>query len=356
MMFTLLSCNDEPIVPNMDIDLTSIEYNPIGYTVQYPSSFPILEVPEDNKITTDGIELGRTLFYDPILSADSTMSCASCHLQEGSFTDNLAVSTGIDNIEGKRSSMSLINVGFYYTGVFWDGRAETLEDQARLPVTDPIELHNSWENVIGKLKSHNDYPRMFRKAFGIERSSQITETLAVKAIAQFERTLVSSGNSLYDRVVSGKDVFTEQELMGFEIYFDENPDLPDGECFHCHNEPLLTTNEYLNNGLDAAVEFSDFNDLGRGAVTEVVFDNGKFRVPTLRNIVHSAPYMHDGRFNTLEEVLEHYNSGGHLSPNKHPLIVPLGLNQEQIDALLAFLHTLTDEDFLNNEEYKDPNG
>lgn len=356
MSIAFYSCGDDPIDPPVtDRDLTDIEYNPTAYTVVVPSTFPQIEVPADNPLTQEGVDLGRFLFYDPVLSADSTMSCASCHLPKGSFTDNLAVSTGIDNIAGTRSSMSLLNVGFYYTGLFWDGRSGTLEEQALLPVTDPIELHNEWGNVIMKLRADDHYPEMFRRAFGIEKSSEITRDLAAKAIAQFERTLVSSGQSKYDKVLAGKDVFTEEELMGFEIYFDENEDLPDGECFHCHNAPLLTTNEYLNNGLDSAGGFDDFKDIGFGAISEIPFDNGKFRVPTLRNITSSAPYMHDGRFQTLEEVLDHYNSGGKPSPNKHPLMVPLGLTDEHLDALLAFLNTLSDEDFENNPDYQDPN-
>ncbi|NNE25282.1 MAG: cytochrome C peroxidase [Saprospiraceae bacterium] len=350
------SCGDDSTVKVFeDRDLTDIEYNPQTLQISYPQTFPRLEQPDDNLMTTDGVELGRHLFYDPILSADSTMSCASCHLPLGSFTDNLAVSIGIDNIAGKRSSMSLLNTGFYNTGLFWDGRSTTLEEQALLPVEDPIELHDTWDNVIFKLQCTEAYPEMFRKAFGIEKSSQITKELAAKAMAQFERSLVSSGSSKYDKVLAGKDVFTEEELMGFEIFFDINEDLPDGECFHCHNEPLLTTNEYLNNGLDSVPDFDSFEDVGYGAVTGVNFDNGKFRVPTLRNIIHSAPFMHDGRFQTLEEVLDHYNSGGKPSPNKHPLIVPLGLTQEHLDALMAFLHTLTDEEFMNNPAYSDPN-
>ena len=354
-MLSILACCDDPMtMPYEDRDLTVIDYNPQELQISYPVTFPALEQPADNIMTVDGVELGRHLFYDPILSADSTMSCSSCHLQSGSFTDNLSVSTGIDNIAGKRSSMSLINAAFYNTGLFWDGRADSLESQALLPVEDPIELHDTWPNVILKLRRSEYYPELFSKAFGIEKTSQITRDLAAKAMAQFERSLVSSGNSKYDKVLAGKDVFTEQELMGFEIFFDINEDLPDGECFHCHNEPLLTTNEYLNNGLDFAESFSDFADPGRGAVTRLPSDNGKFRVPTLRNIVHSAPYMHDGRFETLEEVLDHYNSGGQLSPNKHPLIVPLGLTQEHLDALMSFLHTLTDEDFINNPAYAEP--
>ena len=356
ILIFFISCGeDDPMVDDLDKDLTDIEYNPLNYVISGLASFPAMEIPDDNPMTVQGVELGRFLFYDPILSADSSMSCASCHLPEGSFTDKLAVSTGIDDLDGKRSSMSLMNVGYYNTGLFWDGRADDLEAQALLPVEDPIELHHSWTELVKQLKRHNNYPELFRKAFGIERSSEITKELAAKAIAQFERTLISSGESKYDKVIAGKAVFTDQELMGFDIFFDNDENLPDGECFHCHNAPLLTTNEYINNGIDSSDNFEDFNDHGYGKVTGIQFDNGKFRVPTLRNIVHSAPYMHDGRFENLEQVLAHYNSGGKSSPNKHPLISPLNLTVEQIDAVLAFLHTLTDEPFIENPDHQDPN-
>ena len=199
LVLGFLSCSDDPAVKTFeDRDLTDIEYNPQTLEINYPATFPRLEQPQDNIMTVDGVELGRHLFYDPILSADSTMSCASCHFQSSSFTDNLAVSTGIDDIAGTRSSMSLINAGFYNTGLFWDGRADNLEDQALLPVEDPIELHDTWPNVVFKLQCTDNYPVMFRKAFGIEKSSEITKELAAKAIAQFERSMVSSGSSKYD--------------------------------------------------------------------------------------------------------------------------------------------------------------
>ena len=152
-------------------DLTDIPYEPVDYELVVPCGFPTMEIPADNPLTVDGVQLGRFLFYDPILSADSTMSCASCHLPSGVFTDNLAVSTGIDGIAGTRSSMSLLNVGYFYNGLFWDGRASTLEEQALLPVEDPIEMHNTWPNVVAKLQVHENYPKMFRKAFGIDEQN-----------------------------------------------------------------------------------------------------------------------------------------------------------------------------------------
>jgi len=353
-VFVLACGKDETPLPG--VDLTGIPYDPVLYQIEIPDDFPALEQPEDNMATLDGVILGRKLFYDPILSVDSTMSCFSCHLPELSFTDQKSFSIGVNGESTQRSSMSLINVGLYYNSLFWDGRSPDLEDQAIHPIEDVIELDNSWEEVEKRLQGSDHYPALFRKAFGISSSNEISRDLATKAIAQFERTLVSSGNSKYDKVLRGEAVFTDEEQLGFDIYFDRDPDLPDGECFHCHSAPLMTNNEYMNNGLDAAEEFEDFVDGGRGDITNNRIDRGKFRVPTLRNIEFTAPYMHDGRFETLEEVLDHYNSGGAESKGKDALLVPLGLDETQLKALKAFLKTFNDEDFNTNPSYSNPDG
>ena len=317
----LTACCKDPVVGPVEGNLTDITYDPISVTIDVANAtFPFLEQPADNLMTEAGIDLGRHLFYDTILSGDFTMSCSSCHLPSGSFTDNLAVSTGIDGIEGTRSSMSLINAGFNYRGLFWDGRVQTLEEQALLPIEDPIELHTSWMEVIDRLQESDLYPEKFRKAFGIENKSEITAELAAKAMAQFERTLISSTGSKFDRVTLGLDAFTDEEDMGFLMFFDyyqgTNPEFPDAQCFHCHDRPLFTSNSYENNGLDYDTTYYSFADLGYGEVTGIKGDNGKFRTPTLRNIEYTAPYMHDGRFNTLEEVIDHYISGGEYSHTK----------------------------------------
>lgn len=352
------SCSEPTTLTSTTLDpsiksLTDIGYSPIEFQPEIPSNFPILEVPEDNPLTVDGIKLGQHLFFDPILSADSTMSCASCHFPEAGFTDQLAVSTGIDGIAGKRSSMSLVNIGYAYTGLFWDGSAQTLEEQALLPVEDPIELHNSWMNLIPKLASSPLYQELFRKAFGIETTAEITKELAAKAIAQFERVIIS-GDSKFDEEERGEYFYSEEENEGFVMFFDEDPDILDAECFHCHSAPLLTDNSFRNNGLDEVSDLSDFTDLGRGAINGNPLDNGKFRVPTLRNITLTAPYMHDGRFETLEEVLDHYSIGGHFSPNRDPEMVKLDLTDDQKQNLITFLHTLTDTSYLSLEYLKNP--
>jgi cytochrome c peroxidase len=250
--------------------------------------------------------------------------------------------------------MSLLNVAFFKRGLFWDGRSQTLEEQAIHPVEDPVEMNNTWVEVEKRLQAHSLYPALFRKAFGINNSKEITKDLAVKALAQFERTMVSSGLSKFDQIEQGLDVYTDQELLGRDLYFDENPDVPDAECGHCHNTPLGTSDDFFNNGLDAVNDLGSFVDPGKGKITGSITDNGKFRAPSLRNIIFSPPYMHDGRFVTLDEVIEHYNSGGKNSPNKDPLIRPLGLTEEHKEALKAFLLTMTEPDFNNRPTLQSP--
>ncbi len=343
------NCEDCP-----EDDLISGAYNPTPYNLEVPTWMPKPFIPADNPLTKEGIALGRMLFYDPILSSDGSMSCASCHQQEKAFTDGQPKSAGVLGMLGKRSSMSLANLAFNTSGLFWDGRSTTLEEQALLPVEDHIELNENWSNVEEKLRKHENYPTLFRQAFGIDKKSQITRNLAVKAIAQFERTLVS-GNSKYDRVVwLNEGWFTDEEERGRQLFFFE-PTYPNHPgCSHCHFNPLFTDNNFHNNGLDAVPNLDAFADAGRGAVTKNRFDNGKFRVPTLRNIELTAPYMHDGRFQTLEEVLDQYASGGHGVENENPNIIAFPLTVQQKQDLIAFLKALTDTSFVNNPSFSKP--
>lgn len=346
------SCTDDDTVdPN---DLRGTAYAPESYELVLPDEFPPLEIPMDNPLTKEGVQLGRRLFYDPILSADSTMACASCHKIEHGFADPLVTSIGIDGIAGTRQAMSLLNIGFSQNGLNWDGSIMTLEQQALEPVINEIELHETWPNVIEKLKRHADYPNRFRKAFGIENKDEITKELTAKAIAQFERIILTGTGSKYDKVLRNEAFFTDEELSGFDMFFDVSPELPDAECGHCHNGALMGTNEYFNNGLDAVSSVDDFEDLGRGEVTGIPLDQGRFRAPSLRNIELTAPYMHDGRFQTLEEVVEHYNSGGNYAPNLDPLILELNMTESQKQDLLAFLKTLTDRSYQENPDLQNP--
>lgn len=321
-------------------------YDPTPYELNIPEGYPDMIIPADNPMTVEGVALGRKLFYEKLLSADNSMSCGSCHIQGKNFTDGLAVSTGVDGIEGTRSSMPLINVGYGFD-FFWDGRSATLEDQALGPVPNPIELHITWPDASDKLQATEEYPDLFYQAFG---TSTIDSILVVKAIAQFERTLISTGNTKFDKWYRGEGNLTQEEFDGFDIFTTER-----GDCFHCHNVGLYTDHLHHNNGLD---EFPQ--DSGRAAFTKDPFDFALFKTPTLFNIEVSGPYMHDGRFATLEEVVDHYNLGGEEnSPNLDPLMkhVGFGLNltADEKQHLIAFMKTLTDEDFLNNPEFSDPN-
>lgn len=355
-IFFLIACTKEPPAPAKG-DLESITYEPQAYTYVTPIGYPKVEFLPDNAPTVDGIQLGRKLFYDPILSADSTQGCFSCHQQEKFFTDGEAFSTGIDGKLGKRSSMSIVDAAFHTKGLFWDGRAESLEDQAKFPVEDLVELHFNWPGVETRLKRSTFYPELFRKAFGIKDRKEITQDLVQKAIAQFERTIVSSGNSKYDQVKQGKAFFDADELDGYTMFFDlgaGNPLLPDVECAHCHNEPLFTTVSYFNNGMQLSNNYWSFNDLGYGKITNDSLNNGKMKAPTLRNLKYTAPYMHDGSLKTIDDVIEHYSSGGHYSPNKDPLIKHLNLNAEQKRKIKAFLNTLEDKDVIENPAFANP--
>ena len=367
VLLVFVACKEYPLPgPVAEGDLVQYPYAPQPYTIKKPAHYPPVPVPADNPMTYDGVQLGRRLFYDPILSADKTMSCSSCHLPEKNFTDGKQFSKGIDGINGKRSSMSLMNIAYVAPAnpsdtllLFWDGRAKSLEAQALLPVEDPIELHHLWPNIIEELKTHPDYPVLFRKAFGINDKSEITKELAAKAIAQFERIMIASGTSVYDRFLNGETSLIQDEALdGRLMFFDEgNPfGLPDGECFHCHGTGTLTGKGFFNNGLDP---FDAILDDGLGNITNKASDKGKFRVPTLMNIALSGPYMHDGRFSNLNQVIDHYLFDTHSSPYADPNL-SLMINRRPFytayhrEALVAFLHTLTDTTFINNPDLQSP--
>lgn len=337
------------------------------YRLEIPSNLPPMDIPVDNPLTEEGVRLGRFLFYEKRLSGDDGMSCASCHKQELGFADGLAVSKGIDSIPGTRSSMPLINLG-YANHLFWDGRAGSLEEQALEPVTNPIEMNATWPAVIAKLQADPVYPTLFERAFGTDR---IDSMLVAKAIAQFERTLIS-GNSPFDRFRRGEGMISPDAQVGFNLFQIEGgqpgqtipvagstPVIGQGgaDCFHCHTADagLFTDEQFHNNALDTV-----FADAGRADVTGDPADLAKFKAPTLRNIMVTAPYMHDGRFADIDAVLDHYNSGGHPSPTVDPFMkftdpdMELGLTPEKREQVKAFLESLTDMEFLTNPDFSDP--
>ncbi len=314
------------------------------FPLMEPSEFVKMVIPSANPLTEKGVALGKQLFFDPILSRDSSISCASCHQPKYAFSDPKAFSVGALGLQTNRSAPSLVNIGYHYQGLFWDGRASTLEDQVLQSLADVRELASEWPVVIQRLQQHPAYSNSFKMVFQLSTEDEIQPDHVARAIAQYERSLVRA-DAKYDRYLRGIEPLNELEMRGLKIFFDEDENLPDSECGHCHTDPLFTSLEYFNNGLETTDSLQLLVDKGRGGATGKYYDIGKFKTPTLRNIALTAPYMHDGRFETLEEVIEHYNAGGHYTENASPNVRPLHLSDLDKRALLAFLHCLTDQKY-----------
>ena len=292
-----------------------------------------------NPLTEEGFQLGRKLFYDPILSRDSTISCSSCHLQATGFTHvDHSLSHGIDGKIGTRNSMTLMNLA-WSKSFMWDGGVNHIDVQALNPLTNPVEMDETLEHVVQKLQKSEKYQQLFENAFG---DSKITGQRLLKALTQFELLLVSS-NSKYDKVLRKEAVFTEQEQKGYHLF--------KTNCASCHNEPLFTNDKFENNGL--AID-TTLNDIGRIKITNKKEDYLRFKVPTLRNIQFTFPYMHDGRFKTLTEVIKHYNSISNSTFLPKELSKPMNLSDNDRVDLVAFLKTLTDNEFLFNKRFSYP--
>lgn len=327
-------------------DELPVNYSPTPYQLETPSYFPALPDFGKNPLTVEGIELGRRLFYDERLSGDNTMSCATCHMPSKAFSDITAGSIGIDGLTGNRNTMAIFNLA-WSPSLFWDGRSPSLEHQVAQPVENPIEMHEKWTNVIEKLYMDEYYPEMFARAFGTHGIDSVRATMAM---AQFVRTIISK-DSRYDQWRRGEIVLTADEFAGLNLMATE-----DGDCFHCHNpsNPLFTDYSLRNNGLQDPV-----TDIGKEQVTGSIADRGKMKIPSLRNLVFTAPYMHDGRFATLDDVIEFYSSGVHNTPYTDPLMkfAPQGgvqLNNIEKAQIKAFLLALTDSVFIYNPAYQDP--
>lgn len=323
---------------------------------QFPelSFFPPMPKSKYNPVTTEGVKLGRFLFYDSALSFDSSLSCASCHKQENAFSDSPnKFSKGRDGILMSRNTMPLYNLA-WYPSLFWDGRAATIEDQVFHPVRDKNEMNFPWKNLEKRISSNQFYKIFFKKAFG---SRQIDSTKIAMAIGQFVRTLISY-QSKYDLVIARKQKFTNDEYDGFVLVNDQTK----GDCLHCHTtdgDGLGTTLKFSNNGLDLINSSDNFKDVGLGKVTGNKSDNGKFKIPSLRNLVFTAPYMHDGRFATLEEVVDFYSSGVKKSPTidskmefAHQGGVQLSTDEKR--KIIAFLKTMSDSTFISKKEFGNP--
>lgn len=306
-----------------------------------PKHFPVIEYPSESQYSHAKALLGRRLFYDKRFSKDNSVSCGSCHKQEFAFSDGgNPVSKGFMGLEGTRNAMALVNIA-YNTSLLWEGGVPSLEQQVLAPIIHPREFATNTDTIIARLKNVPIYATLFRDAWG---DTIITIERITKSIATFERRLVS-GSSRYDKYINGdKSALTDNEVFGMTLFFDER-----GDCFHCHGSYNFTDNGFHNNAIDSVMV-----DPGRYALTSKESDRSVFRAPTLRNIALTAPYMHDGRFTTLEEVLAHYNSGGKQHATKDPLLRPLGLSEAQMNVIVAFLRSLTDDSFIQDTSLADP--
>lgn len=366
MVLGIHACDKEPLPDE-------IPWRATPYNLQIPRFFPTLvNIPSDNPLTVEGVTLGRYLFYDTRMSGytgtdpDSMMSCATCHVQANNFDVGMnnprfpgGQTFGVTGIPTPHNAMPLMNLVFNREGYFWNGmicdanpnpNRRTLEDVVSMGIIAPHEMNTTIEKAVAAIKTDACYPDMFKKAFG---TSDITIERIEKAVAQFIRTLISA-NSKFDRYMRGETQLTNSELRGYILFTTEEG----ADCFHCHGSegtPLFTTNQFYNNALESV--FTDPRD--RYGFTGNTSDIGAYRAPSLRNIEVSAPYMYDGRFKTLDEVLEFYNTGLVYSPHVHSLMHKINeggalLTPTQLADLKAFLLTLTDEQFLTNPDFANP--
>lgn len=346
-------------------------FRPTPYEIDIPRFFPTkLNIPGNNPMTVEGVELGRYLFYDGRLSGrthkDSLMSCGTCHIQSRAFVCGIdhpkftgGKTFGLTGIPTPHNMMPLINMVFNHNGYLWNGMIHEsnpdasrrrLEDLAWMGVVAPHEMHGDTNQTVALIQSIPGYPELFFKAFG---SETVTMENIGKAIAQFVRTLISA-NSKFDRYLRGEEQLTEEELAGYVLFMTEEG----ADCFHCHGGggvPLFTTNLFYNNGKDTV--FEDPRD--RYHITGNPKDKGAYRAPTLRNIELTAPYMHDGRFATLEEVIDFYSHDVKMSDHTHPLMHHAHRGGVQLtpiekQQLLAFIRTLRDDEFLTNPTFSKP--
>lgn len=354
LAIVIKSCRKDPVAYDEKLDGV---HRTTPYVIKRPAGFPELRLPSDNPLTEEGVMLGRMLFHDPIISLDSSLSCASCHKQSKGFTDGLKVSKGIQNQLGTRNSMSLVNL-MWQDRLFWDGRARSVRQQ----VLGPIQAHNEMGidlyTLAHKLQASPRYSAAFRKAFN---TKEISPEFLSKALEQFLVTLISS-NAAIDKLKGRTDtlnVISASALRGLNLFF-RTTEEGGADCVHCHSNVPFFANTSLNgsmsnNGLDMV-----FTDKGLGNVNGNETDNGKFKIPSLRNVELTAPYMHDGRFDNLDEVLDFYSEQIKFdSPNldlnmflHKPTQRNLTFQQKQ--DIIEFLKTLTDTEFINDPRFKSP--
>ena len=320
---------------------------PTPLEIRMPSNFPepVYEL-KNNPVTEEGFELGRRLFYDTRLSRTNTISCGFCHMQPTAFTHHgHDVSHGVDDKLGRRNSLPIQNLLFYKT-FFWDGGVHNLDLVPLNAIANNVEMDEEVDNILGKLQSDAAYRDQFKRAFG---SEEITSTKFLQALSQFLATMVSS-NSRYDMYVRGENniMLTETELHGREL-FNRN-------CASCHATDLFTDQSYRNNGYSSLSDMD--RDKGREEITLNPDDKGKFKVPSLRNVEYTAPYMHNGKLGTLDDVLNFYTSGVHDTPTLDPLLKQNGkpgfeLTADEKTAIILFLQTLTDEQYLSDKRFSE---
>jgi cytochrome c peroxidase len=323
----LASCQREPVVPEPDT----------AALLNIPPGFEAPDFPEDNQLTQERWALGKRLFYDSALSVDSSISCASCHAQNLAFTDGRAVSLGVADAPGFRNAPTLANVA-YHPYFMREGGVATLEMQVGVPIQEHAEFNFNFVLLSERLSRDSSYQRQSRLAY----DRNIDPFVISRAIATFERTMIS-GRSAYDRFLQGENSALDvAALRGKDLFFSERT-----SCSSCHAGFDFTAYAFENNGL-----YTDYADPGRARLTGLESDRALFKVPTLRNIAVTAPYMHDGSFTDLEGVVNHYRSGGQPHPNKNALIRPLDLTDEEASDLVAFLQALTDHEFLTNPKFQ----
>ncbi len=290
----------------------------------YPSEYGEPIIPEDNLLTEERVALGRLLFNDPLLSIDTSRSCASCHKTEFAFADDVAISTGIENKLGLRNSPSLLNVA-WQPNMFKDGGVPNLDRQAIVPIEDEFELGINMLELVERLQQHPEYPEMALVAYGRVLDAWVIN----RSLASYQRTLFSH-DSPYDQYLAGNLDWSQELKTGEALFI--------AYCASCHAGVHLTTFGFANNGL-----YETYSDVGRARITNLPQDEGKFKIPSLRNLPLTAPYMHDGSLEDLESVLAHYSTGGKSHPNKSELVANIELSEEEQAQLLLFLEQLVDE-------------
>jgi cytochrome c peroxidase len=315
--------------------------------IKIPSNFPdpVYDL-SSNPPTKEGVALGKRLFYDTRLSRNNTISCGFCHMQSNAFTHHgHDLSHGVDDQLGRRNSLPIQNLIFYKT-FFWDGGVHNLDLVGLNAIANEVEMDEEVDNILAKLRANSSYPQQFKKAFGLD---EITSTVFLQALSQFLATMVSA-NSKYDMHIRKENgiTFTGSELQGLELFNEK--------CAGCHSTDLFTDQSYHNNGFSTSTDLD--RDRGREEITLNPEDRGKFKVPSLRNVELSAPYMHNGKLKTLEDVLEFYSEGVNDSPTLDPLLKQSGkpgiqLSTEEKKALVQFLLTLTDERYLSDRQFSE---